>query len=278
VIPLLLALTVAAAPGVESDKYLSRARVLVNDAEYARAQRVIARGLARPGLSGGLLSELFALDGECALARGRTKSARAAFVKVLTIRPGFRFPSDRSPKLRGVLEEVRKVLIEAGEVARPYEPAHTPLGAVRSGEPGEARVVFRGPGKIDRVVLYARALGASAYTAVDASFADGGWNARVPAALLNPEVDDAAVEYWLAGFDQGERVVVVGASDRPFRFLVLSDEALAAGEEDLADPFPVVPVAVGAAVVGVVLVGAAIGTAIALSPKTGRAVVGVTAP
>ena len=57
-------------------------------------------------------------------------------------------------------------------------------------------------------------------------------------------------------------------------FLALAE----VGEEELEEPFPVLPVAVGASVVTAVLVAAAVGTAVALAPRTGRAVIGVTAP
>lgn len=263
------------------DPYLSRAQNLVDDAEYRRAQRVISRGLLRPGLSGALLAAFFSLDGECNLARGRTRAARASFVKVLTVQPGFRFSADRSPKLRALLEEVRADLIARGEIARPYSPEHRPLGAVERGGRAVVEVAFTGPAPVDRVVLYSRSLGTSVFSAVDAApqvneDGDAGWRAVVPAGLTVSS--GPGIEYWLAGFDRGERVVVVGDEREPFRFLVLSEEELALGEEEIDAPFPVVPVAVGAAaaaLVAAIVVGV---SAIALQPNTARATVVVSAP
>lgn len=284
-VALALLLLSAASPVLAADKYVETAEELMDEAEYARAQRVIDKGLARPGLSDEVLMKLYLAEGVCWVSLGNNARARSSFAKLLTLAPTFDPGTSLAPKIRKQLDKVREQLLASGDLQNLYDVRHRPLGNVSPEGDAVVEVAFGNEeraGDVQRVVVHVRRTGTSEFAALDATRQAGTqtWRARLPAFLLPAESETYAVEYYLEALADGEvRVAGAGSPDLPLSFRVVPKAVLLREEAvDEGAGFPIVPVAVGVGVgVGaLVAVAAVIGGVVLLAPRTGSATVTVT--
>jgi hypothetical protein len=280
---LLFASSAAASP--RDDRFVSRAESLMDEAEYARAQKVIDRGLARERLGADVKKALYLLEGTCWVSLGKRSRARSSYAKVLTIDPAYKVGTATSPKVREVFAETRAEMVKSGALESAFQVQHTPPGNLLPGQDAQLALAFRETSRAEavaRVVLYLRRAGTSDFAAVDATPDDeGAWAARVPPYLVAQERETYAMEYYLEAYGEGSEARLTGAGTAalPLGFLVIPPAALAEGEQEAeAEPgFPIVPVAVGAGVGAAVLIAAgAVGAFFLLAPQTGSATVTVT--
>lgn len=284
----LLALVVALPPALVQaatpDPFVSRASDLMDEAEYAKAQRTINRGLGRRGLEDATLLELYLLEGTCWVSLGQAARARSSYAKVLTIDPGYTLGSRVSPKVRAAFEATRQEMIKAGDLESVYQLEHTPVGNLAPGLDAEVRLAFGNEERaadIKRVVLHVRRLGTSDFAAIDAGRDDvektPTFLARIPPYLLAEEREAYAMEYYLEAYTDGSRRVAgVGSPVLPLSFLVVPAAELEAGLDEPEGELPLVPIAIGVGVGVVVIASVAAGAVLLLAPKTGSATVHVT--
>jgi hypothetical protein len=283
--PLVLALAMLAPlPAAAADEFVERAEALMDEAEYAKAQRVIAKGLAREVLTMDARRRLYMLEGTCWVSLGRSGQARSSFAKLLTVQPTFKLPAGQPPKVREQFDRVRQEMLASGDLQSDFQVQHTPLDNLAPGRDADVRLGFSNAdraGDIERVVLYVRRLGTSEFASVDGIRADDGatFVARVPTFLLPEEAETYAMEYYLDALgSDGERLAGAGKAELPLGFLVVSRAELQQEEDAVEEGLPIVPIGIGVGIaVGlVVAAGAAVGAFFLLSPKTGTATVVVT--
>lgn len=281
---LLLLLSAGPVLAAEADPFVAKAEALMDEAEYARAQKLINRGLARQGLDDETLKNLYFLEGTAWVSLGQPGRARSSYAKVLTIDPGFSLGPRVSRKVREHFMKTRHEMMRSGDLESVYGVEHTPLGNLAAGSDAQVRLAIGNAARsadVSRVVLHVRRLGTSDFSAIDAAPIEGeeaAYLARVPPYLLAPEPEPYAMEYFLDAYGKDGEVRVAGAGtpDLPLSFLVVPEAQLAG--EDLEDAgFPFVPVAVGAGIAAAVVVTAAVvGAVFLLAPAKGRATVVVT--
>lgn len=275
----------ASAPSLAADPFVQNAEDLMDDAEYARAQKVIDKGLARAELPMPVLRSLYVLEGTCWVSLGENGRARSSFAKLLTLDPGFDGEASLAPKIRTQLQTVRKELTASGDLENVYQVQHRPLGNVVPGGDATVELGFGNQarsGDVARVVVFVRRLGTVDFAALDANRQAGTttWRARLPAFLLAEDAETYSMEYYVDALS-AEDARIAGAGNRalPLSFLVVplsvSQRELDAGE---GDGFPVVPVAigVGVGVAALIAVGAVVGGVFLLAPRTGSATVTIT--
>lgn len=268
----------ARAAPAEPDPFVADATTWMEEAEYSKAQKVINRGLSRENLGDDVLLSLYLLEGTCWVSLGQPERARSSYVKVLTLRPSYELDARTSPKVRAVFEATRGEMLRLGDLESVYEPAHTPVGNRVAGQGAPLRVRFAR--EVGRVVLHVRRLGTSDFTSMDAVRDDVAGQiafvARVPPYFLTEEREAYSMEYFLEAFSaSGRRVAGVGSAVLPLSFLVVpSAELDARGDGEETSP-AIWPVAAGVGVVTVGIAALSIGVALALTPKTGSALVTV---
>jgi tetratricopeptide (TPR) repeat protein len=279
----LLALAARSAEAAEVDPYLQRAEALMDEAEYAKAQKLIDRGLARKGLDDDTLKRLYFLEGTLWVSLGQPGRARSSYAKVLTIDPGFALGPRVPRKVRDHFLKTRDEMARSGDLESTYSVEHTPLGNLPAGADAEVRLAIGNAARaadVTRVVLHVRRLGTSDFATIDAAPLEGqsaAYVARVPPFLLASEPEPYAMEYFLDAYGgSDERLAGAGTPDLPLSFLVVPKAQLA-GEGLDDEGFPLVPVAVGAGIAAAVLVTVAVVAAVfLLAPAKGRATIVVT--
>ncbi|MBN2495735.1 MAG: hypothetical protein JXR96_14170 [Deltaproteobacteria bacterium] len=88
--------------------FLVEAKELFARLEYEKAVRALQAALERPDNTREDVLDIYRLSGICWASMGEEAKAEEAFARLLSIEPGYRFPTARSPRLVAPLERARK--------------------------------------------------------------------------------------------------------------------------------------------------------------------------
>ncbi|MBN2358692.1 MAG: hypothetical protein JXR83_04520 [Deltaproteobacteria bacterium] len=276
-------LAFASAPLALADGSVRKAQDLVDDAEYTEAAKVLRQALARGGLSKSELVELYRLQGTVNIALGRRERAEAAFRNLITAEPAFALPNGTSPKVREVFDAVHDEMLKGGGLDEVFRPQHIPVGTVAPSKDVTLHLEIGASeraAQIAKVQAFYRRLGTTHFSSVFANqAAGGGYDATIPGFVLDAELDDYAIEYYIEATDaQENRLTGVGKPSFPLVFEVLgtrADDAVADGQPAGNTLWITLGVAAGAVVVIGALVG--VGAYFLLTQKgTGSATITVT--
>jgi hypothetical protein len=238
IVSLVLACDLALA---EQDPIVTRAKELMDEAEYAEAQRVLSRGLARGKLSPPTKMQLYWMQGICLVSLENQTSARTSFLKLLALDPFFEPDALTAPKISSAFNEAKAVFAKAGGLDGVYKPRLVPIDDQTSAQ--NVPVYFSignlsRLGDVGSVVMYLRQLGTSNYTSIDLvkdAEVRGRFVGTIPANLVVPREDTYALEYYVEALSSSQaRLSGVGTHKLPLSFLVGSHEK-AQGKDSIAE-------------------------------------------
>ncbi len=242
---LILAFALSAVTPQES---MQRARALYDDAQYPEAIAAYDDVLARSDLPSATRREALLYQGFSHIALKQEDAARRSFRAVLTLEPTYSLPPYTAPKIRELFEDERKEVQTKPQIlAKPAEFAM-----------GKARFSFAVANlKGQHAVIMYRARGSIAYHEAALS---GAPEAQVTIPVIEPR--PAAFEYYAEVRDGISVSANAGSADAPLIFqLPRADGTYGPIEGVSAERTPVYKEWWLWTVVGVVVVGAAAGTA-----------------
>lgn len=233
----------------DAEALLERGRRLYADLEYQEAESALSRALATPGLPDAFRVQVLETLGFVQVVEDQEAAARSSFERLFAIDPYYvvREPSG-SPRVTALVESVRARVVPDAAIDPDAEIRVELPAAARASAETEVRLSVRGDA-ITRLVLQVRGDHDVAFRAREVEVAGGTIVARLPAFP-----DATELELYVEGRDaRGRLVSREGSPLLPLRLPVRGDAGGAGGGDDVLTSWWLWTI------VGVVVVGAAVG-------------------
>ncbi len=268
------------------DPILIQAQEAMDEAEYARALNWIEKGLKRQDLSTHHLLQLYWLEGVCFISLNQQNNALTSFRKLLAIAPDYQADPLTPPKIMRVFKSAQQSPVSDLAQRVQLRPRTVPLEPQAAQQSVNMRLIVDGSNNattIQRVVIYVRPRGESAFSNIDAVPTDPNketFAATIPGFLLKAEPDDYEMEYYWEILGQESIILAkAGSAEAPQNFTVLAGKATADNKDALSnnaeatDNASVIYVAIG---ISVVVVAGVVTAIYLLQPQSASATVTVT--
>ncbi|MDA0713508.1 MAG: hypothetical protein O2897_05935 [bacterium] len=212
---------------VAENNNLSRAKSLMNEAEYSNAIQIISQRLMHRNVETKQKIELYWLQAVCYISINNKALAKSAFLKLLALDPTYKIDNKTSPKIIAAFNIAKEHMIKSGGFDQIYQPYLSPIDDHKADDLTVIKFTLNNLQRLNdigRVILHARKQGKSTYTSIDLaadSYNKGNFTSVIPQSLFPEALDSYAVEYYVEVVSKSlTKLTGVASCQFPLTFLI----------------------------------------------------------
>ena len=214
---------------VAENNNLSRAKSLMNEAEYSNAIQIISQRLMHRNVETKQKIELYWLQAVCYISINNKALAKSAFLKLLALDPTYKIDNKTSPKIIAAFNIAKEHMIKSGGFDQIYQPYLSPIDDHKADDLTVIKFTLNNLQRLNdigRVILHARKQGKSTYTSIDLaadSYNKGNFTSVIPQSLFPEALDSYAVEYYVEVVSKSlTKLTGVASCQFPLTFLIVN--------------------------------------------------------